>query len=192
VVRAGVKGSLIMMNMTLVTGLVREGRDVDVALGRILALGYSKDDVSVIMSDDAGRRHFATEPSDPSTVATGAALGIAAGGAVGAILAAILVVGTSFVLPGVGLLVAGPLAATLLGLGVGGATGGAAGTLLAAGIPEHRARVYETGLAKGLVVLGVHAHAPNDTLAIEQIFRDADVARVQVVSVEPPAIVAAH
>jgi len=72
------------------------------------------------------------------------------GGAVGATLAAILAVGTSIVIPPLGaLVIAGPIAAALAGAGAGGATGGIIGALIGAGIPEHRARVYETGLQTG-------------------------------------------
>ncbi len=57
--------------------------------------------------------------------AEGAGVGGAIGGTVGAIAAAIAAIGTSLVLPGLGLVIAGPIAAALAGAGAGaGAAGG--------------------------------------------------------------------
>lgn len=92
------------------------------------------------MSDATKSKEFAIETG------THAADGAGIGGAVGAALAAIAAVGTSLAIPGLGLVVAGPLAAALAGAGAGGATGGLLGALIGAGIPEHRAKVYDAGL----------------------------------------------
>jgi hypothetical protein len=171
-----------MTTTTLVTGLVKVGLESDAALERIMALGHRRDEISVIMSDHTRKQHFDIEPGAQTAATTGAGLGIAVGSAVGAILAATLLVGASFVLPGIGLVVAGPLAAALVGVGAGGATGGAFGTLIGAGIPEAHARVYETALATGLIVIGVHARSETDVEALEQIFREVGAAQVQVVT----------
>jgi hypothetical protein len=89
--------------------------------------------------------------------AAGAGIGGAIGTAVGAVLAAIAALGTTLVIPGLGLLVAGPLAAALVGAGAGGATGGLIGALVGAGIPEPHAREYERALHAGGVLLTVEA-----------------------------------
>jgi len=173
------------MTTTLVTGLVKVGLESEAALERILALGHKRDEISVIMSDQTRRLHLAIEPDEQTAATTGAGLGMAVGSAVGAILAATLLVGTSFLLPGVGLVVAGPLAAALVGVGAGGAAGGAFGTLIGAGVPEHHARIYETALGTGLVVIGIHARSNTDIEALEQIFRDVGASQVQVVTSAP-------
>jgi hypothetical protein len=43
------------------------------------------------------------------------------------------------------------------GAGAGGAAGGVIGALVGAGIPEHRAKVYDAGLRGGGILIGVEA-----------------------------------
>src|SRR4029078_12183400 len=82
-------------------------------------------DISVLMSNETRTKEFGIESG--SKAATGASVGGAVGGTVGAVLAAIAAVGTSIALPGLGLVIAGPLAAALAGLGAWAATGGLVG-----------------------------------------------------------------
>jgi hypothetical protein len=123
------------------------------------------------MSDATKNKEFAVETR--SHAADGAGIGGAVGGAVGAVLAAIAAVGTTIVIPPLGgLVIAGPIAAALAGAGAGGATGGIIGALVGAGIPEHRARVYDAGLQAGGILLGVEAHSDEDVDKLEQLLED--------------------
>ena len=79
-----------------------------------------------------------------------------------AIAAAIAAVGTSIAVPGLGLVVAGPLAAALAGAGAGGAAGGLVGALIGAGIPEERVKHYEKGLKEGGILMGVRPRTEED------------------------------
>ncbi len=136
--------------------------------------GYRSDDINVLMSDDTRKRHFGdvtpgTELSGGTKAAEGFGAGSAIGGGIGAILAAAFAVGTSVVVPGLGLVVAGPIAAALAGAGAGGATGGIIGALIGAGIPEDRAKEYERGINEGGIVLGTRAR---DARHAEELERD--------------------
>ncbi len=62
---------------------------------------------------------------------------------------------------------AGPIAAALAGAGAGGATGGLIGALIGSGIPEERAKVYETGVKEGGIVMGVTPRNDEDAMHIE-------------------------
>jgi uncharacterized protein YjbJ (UPF0337 family) len=131
--------------------------------------GYKTDDINVMMSDDTRRRHFGdvkpgTELGGGTKAAEGLGAGAAIGGGIGAALAAIFAVGSSVLIPGLGLVVAGPIAAALAGAGAGGATGGLIGALIGAGIPEDRAREYEKGITDGGILIGTR-------------YRDSDHAR---------------
>lgn len=108
------------------------------AVDAIIKRGYTRDDISVLMSDSTQTKEFAVQTR--SHAADGAGVGGAIGGTVGAVLAAIAAVGTTIAIPGVGLFIAGPIAAALAGAGAGGATGGVIGLLIGTGIPEHRAK----------------------------------------------------
>jgi len=124
---------------TLVTGLFKSRAAAEAAVDALIKRGYTRDDISVLMSDATRSKEFAVETR--THAADGAGIGGAVGGTIGAVLAAIAAVGTSIAIPGLGLVVAGPIAAALAGLGAGAATGGLIGALVGAGIPEHRAKV---------------------------------------------------
>src|ERR671939_1082281 len=97
---------------------------------------------------------------------------VAAEAAVDAVLAAIAAVGTNIVLPGIGLVVAGPLAAALAGAGAGGAAGGLVGALIGAGIPEHRAKVYDASLRAGGILIGVESKTDEEADKLEELLTD--------------------
>lgn len=121
--------------------------------------GYTDEEINVMMSDDTRKKYYGdgqTETELGSKALEGTGVGGAIGGTLGAIIAGIAAIGTNLVLPGLGLVVWGPIAAALAGAGVGGLTGGLVGALVGAGIPEDRAVVYEEGIKNGATVFGVH------------------------------------
>ena len=128
-------------NEPMLTGLFRDRESAERAYQSVSDRGYGRDDVNVVMSDETRRRHFSGPDADRDSVfgtkaAEGAGIGGAIGGSIGAIAAAIAAVGTTVALPGLGLVIAGPLAAALAGAGAGAATGGIIGALIGWGIPE--------------------------------------------------------
>jgi uncharacterized protein YjbJ (UPF0337 family) len=124
--------------------------------------GYKADDISVVMSDDTRKRHFADvkpgqEFKDGSKAAEGAGIGGGIGIGLGAALGALVAAATAIAIPGLGLVVAGPIAGAIAGAGAGGATGTLVGALIGAGIPENRAaELLEQHVAKSGIGL-VHA-----------------------------------
>lgn len=154
----------------LVTGLFKSRVAAEAAVDAIIKRGYTRDDISVLMSDATKSKEFAVETRTHAV--DGAGIGGAVGGAVGAVLAALVAVGTSIALPGIGLVIAGPIAAALAGAGAGGAAGGLIGALVGAGIPEHRAKVYEAGLRGGGILLGVEAKSDDDADKLEKLLED--------------------
>ena len=166
-----------MAKAKLVTGLFKTRVAAEAAVDAIIKRGYTRDDISVLMSDATKNKEFALETG--TRAADGAAVGGALGGAVGAVLAAIAAVGTSIALPGIGLVVAGPIAAALAGAGAGGATGGIIGALIGAGIPEHHAKVYDAGLRSGGILLGVEAKNDEEVDKLEQLLTDIGAEHVR-------------
>ena len=154
----------------LVTGMFRDRESAERAYGSLTSRGYSKDDVNLLMSDETRKKHFTEDGRETelgTKAAEGAGKGAAIGGGIGATLAAIAAIGTSVALPGLGLIVAGPLVAGLAGAGAGGATGGIIGALIGAGIPEERVKHYEKGLKEGGIVMGVNARSDEDAEYLE-------------------------
>lgn len=157
-----------MADTKLVTGLFWSRAAAEAAVREVSATGYRQEDITLLMSEAAREKEFGVEGA--TKAAQGAAVGGLVGGTTGAVLAAIAAVGTSIALPGLGVVVAGPVAAMLAGAGAGGATGGLVGLLVGAGIPEHRAKVYEAGLREGGILLGVEAKSDKDVGALKNLF----------------------
>jgi hypothetical protein len=105
-------------------------------------------------------------------MAEGVAAGGAIGTAVGAAVAAVAAIGTTLLLPGLGLVVAGPLAAALAGGGAGAVASGVIGGLVGLGLPESNARAYEQALREGGIILGVVPHESEDAFLIKGKFQD--------------------
>src|SRR2546422_4523455 len=123
------------MSKNFVTGLFKTRAAAEAAVDAIIKRGYTRDDISVLMSDATKNKEFAVQTK--SHAADGAGVGGAIGGTVGAVLLAIAAVGTTIAIPGLGLFIAGPIAAALAGAGAGGATRGVIGLLLRTGISGH-------------------------------------------------------
>ena len=162
------------------SGIFRDRSSAEKAYQSLHDRGYDKDDVHLLMSDETRDRHFAdgahTELGDKAM--EGAGVGSAIGGTAGAIIGAIAAIGTSVALPGLGLIIAGPLAAALAGAGAGGLTGGLVGALVGSGIPEEHATEYEEGIKNGGIVMGVKPRNADDAKYFEEQFRSNDADKV--------------
>jgi hypothetical protein len=157
---------------TVVTGLFRDRESAERAYRGLGERGYGKDDVNLLMSDDTRKKYFADAETEIGTKAwEDAGKGAAIGGAVGATLAALAAIGTTLALPGLGLLIAGPIAAALAGGGAGALTGGLVGALVGYGIPEERAKLYEKGIKDGGIVMGVTPRTAEDADYFENDWR---------------------
>jgi len=160
----------------MVTGLFRDRDSAERAYQTLSDRGYSQDDVNLVMSDETRKKHFTdidgVETELGSKAAQGAGVGGAIGGTLGAIAAAVAAIGTSVVFPGLGLVVAGPLAAALAGGGAGAATGGLLGALIGWGIPEERVKEYESGINDGGILMGVNSRSDEDAMLFENNWKE--------------------
>lgn len=166
-----------MAKPALVTGLFKNRVAAEAAVDAILKRGYTRDDISVLMSDATRSKEFAVQAK--THAADGAGIGGALGGAVGAVLAAVVAVAGTIILPGINLVIAGPIAAALAGAGAGAVTGGVIGALVGAGIPEYRAKVYESGLREGGILIGVEAKSNEEIETLEELLGDVGGAHVR-------------
>ena len=158
----------------LMTGLFPDRESAELGYTTLSDRGYTKDDVNVVMSEETKKNHFtaagtATELGNKA--AEGAGVGGAIGGTLGAIAAAIAAVGTTIALPGLGLVIAGPLAAAIAGAGAGAATGGVVGALVGWNIPEERVKQYDEGIRKGGILMGVRPRNDEDAAYFESAWK---------------------
>ena len=158
----------------MLTGMFEDRESTENAYNALLERGYTNNDISMVMSDKTRKAYFADdgETEIGTKAAEGAGKGAAIGGTVGAIAGIVAAIGTSIVIPGLGVVIAGPIAAGLAGAGAGGITGGIIGALVGSGIPEARAKLYESGLKNGQIVLGVHPKNDDDKRYIEDNWKD--------------------
>ena len=145
--------------MPQIVGIVESAPLANQAIAALLSAGLTKDDLSLIMSDHA-KKHFSAATKDSGDRAVvDTAIGAGTGGVLGALIAGLTMVG-AVAIPGVSLLVVGPIIAVLAGAGTGAALGGLAGALSAAGISTAEAVKYEQQLRAGKAV--IVAHTKND------------------------------
>lgn len=144
--------------MTEVTGIFKNVNSAETALHSLVDMGIPRDRISVLMSDEVGRKSFALKSHNKG--AEGVAAGATVGGAIGAIAAGLTAVGTVTLTGGLGLLAAGPVVAALAGGGAGAGVGGLLGGLIGTGMSENEAKLVEKNLQEGNVLIGVEA--PDD------------------------------
>jgi hypothetical protein len=151
------------MNKKMILGVFRDHAAAQNCVDALYAHGYTMNDINVLMSEHTRVTHFGKpeeheEARSDNMSLEGAGVGGAIGTAVGASLAAIAAIGTSLVIPGLNLIVAGPIAAALAGGGAGAVTGGLIGALAGLGISAENAEVYHKALREGGTVVGVTLH----------------------------------
>jgi len=143
-----------MTNETAVFGVYHDRPAAEKALGWLKSDGFMNTDISILFPESDGLGDFTQEKDAkaPGGTTTGVASGAVIGGALGW-LASIGIL----TIPGVGpFFAAGPIMASLAGIGAGGAMGGVVGALVGFGLPEHKARLYEGHVNKGGILLLVH------------------------------------
>jgi hypothetical protein len=171
--------------MTLVTGLFKDKDSAELAFQSVVALGYDKSDVNVVMSDEVRQRYFrahrpttkhttdlqekiiAEDINNPANKTWGGPVG----GTVGTLAPVVGAVGV-LLIPGFGI-VAGPLVIALIASAATGAAIGLLGILKNWGIPDSRVEQYESGLRLGGILLGVKANSDADALQIRQRWQES-------------------
>jgi hypothetical protein len=165
----------------MLTGMFRDRRSTENAYNSIHERGYTEDEINLVMSKDTHEKYFTEDMEETelgNKAAAGSGAGSAIGGTIGAVAGVIAAIGTSVVIPGLGLVVAGPIAAGLAGAGAGGLAGGIIGALIGWGIPKERAKIYESGIKDGHIVLGVKPKNEEDAEYFERTWHENDAREI--------------
>lgn len=157
---------------TAVFGIFDSVASADRAIDALVKSGVSPSSVSALLPENLGPREIGTEKATKAP--EGATAGAGSGAVLGGALALLVGVG-AITIPGLApLLAAGPLTATLAGVGAGGVAGGFAGALLGLGIPEYEAKRYEGGIRKGAVLVSVHCDTSDEIKLAKSIMKNMD------------------
>src|ERR1700674_2212849 len=161
---------------TAVFGIYKNSMAAERAVDRILAAGFSNNDISVLLPDSQSSKEFAHEKN--TKMPEGTATGATAGGAIGGTLGLLAGIGT-LAIPGLGpFIAAGPIMGARAGLGVCGAVGGLVGALVGMGIPEYEGKRYEGRMKEGGILLSVHCATSEDITRAKDILKRTGAADI--------------
>jgi hypothetical protein len=79
---------------------------------------------------------------------------------------------------GLGLLVAGPVVAALVGAGAGATAGSIVGGMFGAAIPHQEAGDFESAISSGSVLVGVRVETADEKRRVEALFDETGADRV--------------
>lgn len=147
----------------------RKESDAELYFNTLKNHGYSEKDINVFMSERTSKKFDNTDLDTTPSAISGVGTGSAIGGTLGAIAGAILAAGTSAVVPGLGIIVAGPILLWVSGAGLGGITGGIIGLFASLGIGNDYAKIYQEAINDGHVVIAVDPRADDITKIKQQI-----------------------
>ncbi len=179
-------GGEFMADITL--GVFSSTTDAEYAIHDLQDAGYDPKNISIMMKDTKQATEVAE--STGSTIAGGATSGMATGGLLGG-LAGLLVGLGAITIPGLGaFLIGGPLATafgltgaaatTATGAITGAVVGGVIGALVNLGVPEDEARVYESRVNAGGILVVVPS-MENTTTEARDILQDNNADQVKIV-----------
>lgn len=145
------------------------------AYDHLLRMGYNPDEINVLMSAETHKLFKSGNPVAATAVGTevlhasekvlGAAGASSAAGALSGVIAGI---GASLLVPGMGLVVLGPLAA--LGAGLGAALGAMYGIAFGE-MAENKTADYEAKIRQGKILISTVPHSPADQEEIRLIWK---------------------
>ncbi|MGC3967283.1 MAG: hypothetical protein QM775_07905 [Pirellulales bacterium] len=142
----------------------------DRVVDRLFKAGFSAEEISVVCSEEAQRRHFGELAHDkPAGTYTPAAA--VAGSVIGAALGGLVAVAGVMTTGGVGVLASGGIAAWS-----GGVVGGLIGAMMTRGFERELANFYDQAVTAGKIVVAVDIREPDGRMprlaVADQIFRD--------------------
>lgn len=170
--------------MQTVIGIFRDRFEAESAIDELEDMGYNPKDVSVVVKEGVRSSDMALPQSSIGSkggkAAEGAVSGAATGGVLGGLAGLLIGIG-ALAIPGVGaFLVGGPIAivlgltgaaaTTISGATTGALAGGLVGGLIGLGIPEDEARVYESRVREGAVLLAVPSSTLDGEREVRKVF----------------------
>jgi hypothetical protein len=136
-------------------GIFRTIEGAERAVTDLLAAGFSKDQITVMCSDQTKERYFREFEHQPVAGTTTSATTVA-GGAIGAALGGLGVIATAITTGGMALWAAGPISAW-----AGGVVGGLVGAMMSRGVEKELANYYQQAVLEGQLLVAAEDTGPN-------------------------------
>ena len=136
-------------------GIFRTIEGAELAVTDLLTAGFSKDQVTVMCSDQTKERYFRQFDHQP-VAGTITPATTAAGGAIGAALGGLAVIATAVTTGGMALWAAGPISAW-----AGGIVGGLVGAMMSRGVEKELANYYQQAILEGKILVAAEDTGPN-------------------------------
>jgi len=156
-----------------VIGIVETQAQAERIVQQLQTEGFGTNEISVLFPDNKGTKAFAHEQHTKAP--EGAAAGAGAGGIVGGTLGVLAGIG-ALAIPGLGpFIAAGPIMAGLSGIAAGAAVGGLTGAFVGMGIPEYEAKMYETKLKAGNMLISVHTEDGEERKRALEVFKSVGI-----------------
>ena len=155
---------------TTVTAVFEGPEAIERAYEVAVARGYEIGDVNVVMSEETRRQYYSKPGEIKSEIAKksveGGELGGPTGGRIGIAISIAAAVGAAIAVPGLGFVMAGPLAVAAASAGAAGLAAGLLGAIAHWGLPQTRVSEYEAEITDGHVLIGVQTRSVDDARAI--------------------------
>ncbi len=143
-------------NPSLEAGVFDSVDDAARAVHGLLDAGFSKDQITVVCSDETKERYFREfEHQEPAGTHTTTAT--IAGGTIGAVLGGLAVIASAAATGSLALWAAGPITAW-----AGGVAGGLVGAMMTRGVEKELANFYQQAVVSGQILVAVEVHRPDD------------------------------
>jgi len=152
----------------VVMGIVDTPVFADVTVRRLVALGFSPRDVSVLYPDRHGVHDFGFEAKTKAP--EGALMGIGFGAILGAMTG--LAIGLARLVPQLAAMSqSGPILLALSGAAIGALVLGLIGAVIGATVPEIEAKYYEGKTRVGSILVAVHTNGREEVRRARTVFR---------------------
>lgn len=161
-------------NQEMLSGMFHDRESTENAYKTLVEKGYTKDEINLVMTGETLKKHFSgnirhTEYGAYTTA--NAVKDSTIGSNLSVIAEEIGTNGRSVVVRGLVIILAGPIASGISGSGASGIPGGIIGALVDSGFSKASANLYENGIKKGNIVIGVQLRNEEDAKYLESNWR---------------------
>lgn len=139
------------------------------AIYNLKDIGFGDSDFSVLVLEEDKMNEMDIKSLEAKHGPESAYKGAKVGAAVGAGLTGLTSLGALSVAGGLGVLAAGPLAISLLGVGAAAGAGGLVGSLIGVGLSEHEAKAIDQHLVDGKVILSFSVSDKKEDSSLEAL-----------------------